>query len=66
MLLHDAPDMGVPAPVSGVRTYAVPKTGHSFDYRTTRRTNAQAVAPLAFERDKEWVAVEKKIFNRQF
>jgi hypothetical protein len=62
VLLHDAPDMGVPAPVSGVRTYAVPKTDHSFDYRT----NTQAVAPLAFERDKEWVAVEKKIFNREF
>jgi plasmid stabilization system protein ParE len=30
-LLADAPDMGVPTPVSGVRTYAVPKTGHSFD-----------------------------------
>jgi plasmid stabilization system protein ParE len=35
-LLVDAPDMGAHAPVSGVRTYAVPKTGHSFDYRTTR------------------------------
>ena len=31
-----------------------------------QRTNTQAVAPLAFERDKEWVAVEKKIFNREF
>ena len=36
-LLADAPDMGVPAAVSGVRTYAVPKTDHSFDYRTTRQ-----------------------------
>jgi plasmid stabilization system protein ParE len=36
-LLADSPDMGVPAPVSGVRTYAVPNTGHSFDYRTIRQ-----------------------------
>ena len=36
-LLADAPDMGAPAPVSGVRTYAVSKTGHSFDYRTSRQ-----------------------------
>lgn len=28
--------MGVQAPTTGVRTYAVPKTGHSFDYRLVR------------------------------
>ena len=32
-LLSGASDIGIPAPASGVRTYAVPKTGHSFDYR---------------------------------
>ncbi len=32
-LLRDSPEMGVAAPTAGVRTYAVPKTGHSFDYR---------------------------------
>lgn len=32
-LLCDSPEMGVSAPTAGVRTYAVPKTGHSFDYR---------------------------------
>lgn len=32
-LLCDSPEMGVPAPIAGVRSYAVPKTGHSFDYR---------------------------------
>jgi plasmid stabilization system protein ParE len=35
-LLCNSPDMGVPAPTAGVRTYAVPKTGHSFDYRLVR------------------------------
>ncbi len=35
-LLCDSPGMGVPAPSVGVRTYAVPKTGHSFDYRLVR------------------------------
>jgi plasmid stabilization system protein ParE len=35
-LLCDSPEMGVPAPTAGVRTYAVPKTGHSFDYRVVR------------------------------
>lgn len=35
-LLCDSPDMGVQAPTAGVRTYAVPKTGHSFDYRLVR------------------------------
>lgn len=35
-LLCDSPGMGVPAPTAGVRTYAVPKTGHSFDYRLIR------------------------------
>ena len=35
-LLCDSPEMGVPAPTAGVRTYAVPKTGHSFDYRLVR------------------------------
>lgn len=35
-LLCDSPDMGVPAPSAGVRTYAVPNTGHSFDYRLVR------------------------------
>jgi plasmid stabilization system protein ParE len=35
-LLCDSPDMGVQAPTAGVRTYAVPKTGHSFDYRVVR------------------------------
>ncbi len=32
-LLSGSPKMGVSAPTAGVRTYAVPKTGHSFDYR---------------------------------
>ena len=32
-LLCDSPGMGAQAPAAGVRTYAVPKTGHSFDYR---------------------------------
>lgn len=32
-LLCDSPEMGVPAPPLGLRTYAVPRTGHSFDYR---------------------------------
>jgi plasmid stabilization system protein ParE len=35
-LLCDSPVMGVQAPTAGVRTYAVPKTGHSFDYRVVR------------------------------
>ncbi|MCF8210017.1 MAG: type II toxin-antitoxin system RelE/ParE family toxin [Rhodoferax sp.] len=35
-LLCDSPEMGVQAPTAGVRTYAVPKTGHSFDYRLVR------------------------------
>ncbi len=35
-LLCDSPEMGVSAPTAGVRTYAVPKTGHSFDYRLVR------------------------------
>jgi plasmid stabilization system protein ParE len=35
-LLCDSAEMGVPAPTAGVRTYAVPKTGHSFDYRLVR------------------------------
>lgn len=35
-LLCGSPDMGVPAPKAGVRTYAVPNTGHSFDYRLVR------------------------------
>lgn len=35
-LLCDSPDMGVQAPMAGVRSYAVPKTGHSFDYRLVR------------------------------
>jgi plasmid stabilization system protein ParE len=35
-LLCDSPEMGVPSPTAGVRTYAVPKTGHSFDYRVVR------------------------------
>ena len=32
-LLCGSPETGVQAPTAGVRTYAVPKTGHSFDYR---------------------------------
>jgi plasmid stabilization system protein ParE len=32
-LLSESLNRGLPAPVAGVRTYAVPKTGHSFDYR---------------------------------
>ena len=36
-LLADSPLMGVPAPLAGVRTYAVPNTGHSFDYRIVRQ-----------------------------
>lgn len=35
-LLCDSPEMGVQAPTAGVRTYAVPKTGYSFDYRLVR------------------------------
>ena len=35
-LLCGSPDMGVQAPTAGVRTYAVPKTGHCFDYRLVR------------------------------
>jgi plasmid stabilization system protein ParE len=35
-LLCDSPEMGVAAPTAGVRSYAVPKTGHSFDYRLVR------------------------------
>ena len=35
-LLSDSSKMGVPAPVAGVRTYAVPNTGYSFDYRLLR------------------------------
>lgn len=31
--LGEFTDIGSPAPVVGVRTYPVPKTGHSFDYR---------------------------------
>jgi hypothetical protein len=31
-----------------------------------QRTNTQAVTPLAFEWDKKWGGVEKKIFNRDF
>ncbi len=34
--LSEFPDMGSPAPVVGVRTYPVPKTGHSFDYRVVK------------------------------
>ena len=37
-LLCDSPEMGVSAPTAGVRTYAVPKTGHSFDYRLVDRS----------------------------
>ena len=32
-LLCDSSNLGLPAPMAGVRTYVVPKTGHSFDYR---------------------------------
>ena len=35
-LLCDSPDRGVQAATAGVRTYAVPKTGHNFDYRLVR------------------------------
>lgn len=35
-LLCDSPNMGLHAPTTGVRSYAVPKTGHSFDYRLVR------------------------------
>ena len=35
-LLCDSPDISVQASTAGVRTYAVPKTGHSFDYRLVR------------------------------
>ena len=35
-LLCDSPETGIAAPTAGVRTYAVPKTGHSFDYRLVR------------------------------
>ncbi len=36
-LLSDSPEMGVPAQLAGVRTYAVSNTGHSFDYRLVRQ-----------------------------
>lgn len=36
ILLCESPGMGVSAPTAGVRTYVVPKTGHSFDYRIVR------------------------------
>jgi plasmid stabilization system protein ParE len=35
-LLGDFPDMGTPAPLVGVRSYPVPKTGHSIDYRLVK------------------------------
>ena len=34
--LTEFPDIGSTAPVAGVRTYPVPKTGHSFDYRVVK------------------------------
>lgn len=34
--LGEFPETGSPAPVLGVRTYPVPKTGHSFDYRVVK------------------------------
>ena len=36
-LLADSPLMGMSTPLAGVRTYAVPNTGHSFDYRIVRQ-----------------------------
>lgn len=54
-LLCDSPEMGVSAPTAGVRTYAVPKTGHSFDYRLVRgqiriqRWYRQRQKPSSFE-----------------
>lgn len=56
-LLCDSPGMGVAAPITGVRTYAVPKTGHSFDYRLVReqiriqRWYRQRQQPVAAERN---------------
>lgn len=56
-LLSDSPEMGVQAPTAGVRTYAVPKTGHSFDYRLVRdqirvqRWYRQRQKPVAKEVD---------------
>ncbi|MFM8901060.1 MAG: type II toxin-antitoxin system RelE/ParE family toxin [Burkholderiales bacterium] len=35
-VLAEFPAVGSPAPVAGVRSYPVPKTGHSFDYRVAR------------------------------
>ncbi len=35
-LLEKFPNLGTIAAVPGVRTYPVPKTGHSFDYRLVR------------------------------
>lgn len=35
-LLRSFPELGTSAPSVGVRTYPVPKTGHSFDYRLVR------------------------------
>ena len=35
-LLCEFPDMGTPAPMVGVRSYPIPKTGHCFDYRVVR------------------------------
>ena len=34
--LSEFPDIGSPAPLAGVRSYPVPKTGHSFDYRVVK------------------------------
>ena len=39
-LLRDFPDMGIPAPLVGVRSYPVPKTGHSFDYRLGKESGS--------------------------
>ncbi|QTN28089.1 type II toxin-antitoxin system RelE/ParE family toxin [Rhodoferax sp. AJA081-3] len=34
--LGEFSEMGTTSPVSGVRSYPVPKTGHSFDYRVVK------------------------------
>ena len=40
-LLQSQPDMGTPSVIAGRRVCAVPRTGHSFDYRVT----SEAISP---------------------
>lgn len=34
--LAEFPELGTPAPMLGVRSYPIPRTGHSIDYRVVR------------------------------